>query len=396
MQTGPPPPLSPEPLSLPEPPPPAREHSARVVDAIRAEIGRGGGWIPFARYMQIALYAPGLGYYVAGSRKFGAEGDFVTAPELTALFGATLAAQVAEILAVTERREIVELGAGTGKLARDLMRVLHARGAAPSRYAIVEPSAELRERQRETLAGVAGELKVPIEWSMDLPSRIEGAVVLNEVLDAIPAHIIVRHGGRYFERGVIWRDRLEFEERRIEDEAMHERVAGRFPPDIDYMSEINPAAEGLVETLTRRLVKGAALIVDYGFPRAELYHPQRREGTLMGHYRHRAHSDPFLWPGLTDLTTHVDFTAMAEAGERSGLEVAGFAPQAGFLLGCGLLDRLVAVGPSESAAYLREASAVQKLTSPSEMGELFKVLALARSDRIAWPGFALVNAAHRL
>jgi SAM-dependent MidA family methyltransferase len=395
MHPGPPPPL-PGPLKLPEPSPEAREHSARVVDAIRVDIERSGGWIPFDRYMQLALYAPGLGYYVAGARKFGVEGDFVTAPELTPLFGATLACQVADILAVSERREVVELGAGSGVLARDLLRALKARGSSPSHYAIVEPSAELRERQRETLSRLAGELDVPIEWSMDLPSRVDGAMLLNEVLDAIPAHCVRRERGNYFERGVAWRDGFQFDVRRLDEGPLQELAAKRFPRDIDYSSEINPAAEALVETLACRLVRGAVVIIDYGFPRAELYHPQRREGTQMGHYRHRAHGDPFLWPGLSDLTTHVDFTAMAEAGERGGLDVAGFAPQGAFLLGCGLLDCLSAVGPPESLAYLREASAVQKLTSPAEMGELFKVLALAKGERIAWPGFSLVNAAHRL
>jgi len=395
MRPG-PPPLSPEPLELPEPSPAARTHSARVVDAIRVDIERSGGWIPFDRYMQLALYAPGLGYYVAGARKFGVEGDFVTAPELTPLFGTTLACQVADILAVTERREIVELGAGSGALARDLLRALKARGSSPSRYAIVEPSAELRERQRETLSHLTRELDVHVEWSMDLPSRVDGAILLNEVLDAVPAHNVLREAGNYFERGVAWRHGFEFEVRRLDEGPLQELAARRFPREVDYMSEINPAAEALVETLAGGLVRGALMIIDYGFPRAELYHPQRREGTLMGHYRHRAHGDPFLWPGLSDLTTHVDFTAMAEAGERRGLDVAGFAPQGAFLLGCGLLDRLSAVGPPESVAYLREASAVQRLTSPAEMGELFKVLALAKGERSAWPGFSLVNAAHRL
>ena len=173
-------------------------------------------------------------------------------------------------------------------------------------------------------------------------------------------------------------------------------AAARFPAEGDYLSEINPAAEALVELIGRRLAAGAMLIIDYGFPRAEYYHRERSEGTLMGHYRHRAHTDPFLWPGLSDLTTHVDFTAIAEAGERAGLSVAGFTSQASFLLSCGLLDRLREVGPTESLAYLREASAVQTLTSPSEMGESFKVLALVRGDNIAWQGFAFGDRSHRL
>ena len=173
-------------------------------------------------------------------------------------------------------------------------------------------------------------------------------------------------------------------------------AAERFPATGDYVSEINPAAEALVEDIGRRMTAGALLMLDYGFPQAEFYHAQRSEGTLMGHYRHRAHADPFLWPGLSDLTAHVDFTAIALAGERAGLQVAGYAPQAAFLLGCGILDRLRECGDPASTAYLREAAAVHKLTSPAEMGELFKVLALAKSDNIAWPGFTLADRTHRL
>jgi SAM-dependent MidA family methyltransferase len=173
-------------------------------------------------------------------------------------------------------------------------------------------------------------------------------------------------------------------------------AAARYPHDDDYLSEINPAAEALVEDVGRRLVGGAALWIDYGFPAAEYYHPQRSEGTLMCHYRHRAHGDPFAWPGLTDITAHIDFTAMAEAGERAGLQVAGFTSLAPFLMGCGILDALTATGAPESPAYLRTAAAVQKLLAPSEMGELFKVLALARSTAIAWPGFDVADRRHRL
>jgi SAM-dependent MidA family methyltransferase len=170
----------------------------------------------------------------------------------------------------------------------------------------------------------------------------------------------------------------------------------RFPPDGDYMSEINPGAEALVEDIGRRMTGGAAIFIDYGFPAAEYYHPQRSRGTLMCHYRHRAHGDPFAWPGLTDITAHVDFTAMAEAGERAGLEVAGFTALAPFLIGCGVLDRLAATGTPESIPYIRAAADVQKLLAPSEMGELFKVLAVARSEGIAWPGFDVVDRRHRL
>lgn len=365
-------------------------------DAVVQAIERAGGFLPFDRYMQLVLYAPGLGYYVAGARKFGAAGDFVTAPELSSLFGATLARQVGAILAASDGRDIVELGAGTGKLAADLLNALAADGAAPRRYRIVEVSPELRLRQRGSIGHLAPAHADTVEWLDALPSAIDGAVLLNEVLDAVPPALIARRTDLLNERGVVWHDgALALAERPLADARLVALARERFPPG-DYTSELNPAAEALVESIGERLVTGALLAIDYGFPRSEYYHPQRREGTLMAHYRHRAHGDPLAWPGLTDVTAHVDFTAMAEAGERAGLAVAGFASQAAFLLSSGMLDRLAAVGPPSSAAYLREAAAVQVLTSPAEMGELFKVLALARNDAIEWPAFTLADLAHRL
>ena len=383
--------------SLPEPDASARAHSARVRDAIANAIDAAGGFLPFDRYMQIALYEPGLGYYVAGARKFGAGGDFVTAPEMTALFGTTMGVQIAAILETTPDRQIVELGAGSGKLAADLLTMLAASGTPAARYQIIEVSAELRERQRATLERLAPSEVRRVEWLTEIPASIAGVVVMNEVLDAIPPHIVARRGGAWFERGVTRHGgQFDWTERPLRDERLMTRAAERFPAEVDYLSEVNPAAEALVELIGRRLAFGAMLITDYGFPRAEYYHRERSEGTLMGHYRHRAHTDPFLWPGLSDLTAHVDFTAIAEAGERAGLSVAGFTSQASFLLSCGLLDRLREVGPTDSLTYLREASAVQTLTSPAEMGESFKILALARGEHIAWPGFAYGDRSHRL
>lgn len=387
--------------ALPPPDANAAAHSARVRAHIAAEIAGAGGWIAFARYMELALYAPGLGYYAAGATKFGAAGDFVTAPEMTPLFATALAVQVAAILDASSRREIVELGAGSGRLAADLLAALAARGASPARYAILEPSPDLRERQRVTIARDAAQHVARVEWIAALPPAIDGAVVANEVLDAVPPQLVARHGGIVFERGVgaatgadgaaafAWEDRPA-------DARVEALAAARFPEGCDYLSEINPAAEALVQTIGRRLRSGAMLLIDYGFPAAEYYHPQRSSGTVMCHYRHRAHTDPFSWPGLTDVTAHVDFSAIAAAGARAGLQVAGFAPQAAFLLGCGILGELAAVGTPESVAYVKAAAPVQKLLSPAEMGELFKVLALAKSDGIAWPGFALGDRSHRL
>jgi SAM-dependent MidA family methyltransferase len=393
------PPIVPE---LPLPDTDALAHSARVVARIRDEIVAAGGWIDFARYMELALYAPGLGYYAAGATKLGPAGDFTTAPEMTPLFGQSLAVQIAAILAVTARREIVELGAGNGRLAADLLSALAARDALPSRYAILEPSPDLRERQRATIARDAAPHLARVSWLDTLPAAIDGAVVANEVLDAIPVHLVVRRAGAWRERGVTWRPGtgnadpgFAWGERDC-NTRLAELAAARVPDVDDYLGEVNPAAEALVEDIGRRMTGGAALFVDYGFPRAEYYHPQRAAGTLMGHYRHRAHADPFLWPGLSDLTAHVDFSAMAAAGVRSGLEVAGYTSQAAFLLGCGILDALAAVGPADGVNYMRAAAPVQQLLSPAEMGELFKVLALAKSAGIAWPGFALGDRGHRL
>jgi SAM-dependent MidA family methyltransferase len=389
MRTKPPP-------SLPVPDDAAAAHSAEVVEAVRARIGVAGGFIPLADFIERALYAPGLGYYVAGARKFGPAGDFVTAPEMTPLFARALALQVQAILAATDAREIVELGAGSGALACDLLSALDAVGALPSRYVILEVSPDLRERQRESIARLAPAQAARVEWVDRLPSRIDGAVILNEVLDAVPAHTVVRRAGAWLERGVVWDERLRLEDRPLAPGSLRSLALARFPPEIDYMSEINPGAEALTAGLGARMVGGALLVLDYGFPQAEYYTAQRHRGTLMAHYRHHALADPLWWPGLTDLTAHVDFSAIALAGERGGLTVAGYASQAAFLLGCGILTRLQEVGTPDSLDYIRAAAAVQKLLAPAEMGELFKVLALTKSDGIAWPGFATGDRSHRL
>jgi SAM-dependent MidA family methyltransferase len=381
--------------SLPLPDNDAQAHSARVVARIRDDILRSGGFIPFSRYMELALYAPSLGYYVAGARRFGAAGDFVTGPEVTPLYGAAMARQLEAILAVARGREIVELGAGSGALAASVLNGLAARAALPSRYRILEVSPALREQQRSTLATAAPPSEAPVEWVDRLPASIDGAVVMNEVLDAIAPRLLARRHGAWFERGVTWRDgALQIDERPLDDPRLCALAETRFPSGGDYASEVNPAAEALVTTLARRVGSGALLIVDYGFPRREYYHAERRDGTLVGHYRHRVHADPLLWPGLSDLTAHVDFTAIAEAGERGGAQVAGFATQASFLIGCGLLDLLAAIGPPDSADYVRASAAVQKLVSPAEMGELFKVLLLARGADCAL--MAVTDMTHRL
>jgi SAM-dependent MidA family methyltransferase len=379
---------------LPLPGDDARAHSARVVARVRDEIARAGGFLPLAQYMHLVLYAPGLGYYVAGAHKLGDAGDFVTAPEMTPLYGAALSRQVDAALATTRERAIVELGAGSGELAAAMLNALAAADALPSRYVILEPSPQLRARQQATLEAHAARIRARVEWIERLPASIDGVVVMNEVLDAIPPHVVARRGGAWFERGVRVEDgRLAWTERPLDNDDARRLASARFPEDGDYVSEVNPAAEALVTTIGDRMRDGAILVVDYGFPAREYYHAQRSAGTLVGHYRHHVHDDPFLWPGLSDLTSHVDFTAIAAAGERAGLRVAGFATQASFLLGCGILDALRDVGAPDSSDYMRTASAVQKLLSPAEMGELFKVLLLARGD-VPW--LAMQDMTHRL
>jgi SAM-dependent MidA family methyltransferase len=381
---------------LPAPDAEAAAHGERVATALRTRIVACGGWISFDDYMRFVLYEPGLGYYAAGASKLGPAGDFTTAPEMTSLYGEALAAQVAAVLQ-PGADEVLELGAGSGKLAVDLLAALDAMGRLPSRYAILDVSPDLRDRQRATLAERVPHIASRVAWLDALPGRIGGVVLMNEVLDAIPCALVARVSGGWQERGVRFEGRrFVLADRPLAAGPLLDLAKQRFPPEGDYLSELNPAAEALVETLARRLERGVLLAIDYGFPRHEYYHPQRAQGTLMAHYRHRALTDPLAWPGLCDVTAHVDFTAMAEAGVRAGLRVAGFATQAAFLLGCGVLDRLAAVGAPESLRYIRAAAAVQRLTSPAEMGELFKVLALARRIDCDWPGLSLADMRHRL
>jgi len=373
--------------ALPEPSLEARAHSDRVVAYIVASIAAAGGWISFADYMGAALYAPGLGYYASGTRKFGAGGDFVTAPELTALFGRALGAQLAEVVESTGG-DIVELGPGTGKLAADVLGELSLRRVLPQRYRLLEVSPELRARQREHLSGKVPALLSRIEWIEVLPERWRGAIVANEVFDAVPPQLVVRKSASWYERGVaLDGGRLALADRPLGAGPLRDAAAALFPPDGDYVSEVNAAAQALLTSLALRCDAGALLLIDYGFPADEYYHAQRSGGTLMTHYRHRALADPLFLPGLADLTAHVDFTAMARAGVGAGMSVSGFTTQAHFLVNCGILDLLAGVGDVQSIDYLREASAVNKLLSPAEMGELFKVLMLTRGEVTPGPGF---------
>jgi SAM-dependent MidA family methyltransferase len=371
---------------LPEPSADARCHSVRLSEAIRREIDTAGGWIGFARFMELALYAPGLGYYVAGAAKLGGDGDFVTAPEISPLFGRTLARQITELL---DRAggDVLELGAGSGAMAADVLGELQNVDRLPRRYLILETSPSLVERQQRLLQQRTPALQDRIEWISILPDNFEGVVIANEVVDALPAHLVAWRQNGLYERGVAWKDGFAWSERPLQPGPLRS-AAEAIGAEADYVSEISLVAPALVRSLSAALRKGALLLIDYGFGRREYYHPQRSQGTLMCHYRHRAHDDPFFLPGLQDLTAHVDFTSVAEAGIDTGLKLLGYTTQAQFLINCGitrLLDQL-----SEAAASSRFAltAGVQKLLSPAEMGELFKVIALGRGIDGPLIGFA--------
>ena len=363
--------------TLPIPSPEAAEHSARLVEFIRREIAASGGWISFARYMELALYAPGLGYYTAGSQKFGEAGDFITAPELSMLFGRTLARQVAEIMAYSAPH-ILELGAGSGKLAADMLAELEQLGCVPEGYTILEVSADLRARQQALMRERLPHLLDRVHWLDALPEKFSGAIVANEVLDALPVHLVHWRDSAITERGVALREHsFIWQERAISDAALLEAAQKISVPD-DYVSEICLAARGLINSLAQQLEQGGMLFIDYGFGARELYHPQRSSGTLMCHYRHHAHDDPFFLPGLQDITTHVNFSDLAECGIDAGLEVIGYTNQAFFLINCGITKLLQGTSPENLRNYLPLSAQLQKLTSPAEMGELFKVIALGK------------------
>lgn len=356
--------------------------SRALTQRIRAAVAEAGGWMGFDRYMDMALYEPGLGYYASGAAKFGSAGDFFTAPEISPLFGRCLARQVGQVLAGLPG-EVLELGPGTGRLAADLLLVLEADGILPRRYLLLELSAHLRARQRATLLEHVPHLMDRVQWLDRLPDAITGVVLANEVLDAVPVHLVAWHEEGPRERGVtLAGGDFAWDDRPLASDPLRAAVAALDPlPPAPYVSEMGLRARALVASLAARLARGLLLFVDYGFGRAEYYHPQRSAGTLMCHRRQRAHSDPFHLPGLNDITAHVDFTAMAEAAVDAGAELLGYTTQARFLVNCGITGLLEAADPARAAGYLPLAAQAQRLLSPAEMGELFKVLALGRGLR---------------
>ncbi len=385
------------PLDLPEPDADARAHGERVAAHIRAAIDEAGGAIPFRQYMELALYAPGLGYYSAGSHKLGAAGDFITAPEIAPLFSRTLAHAVAPLLAtLPAEAALLEAGAGSGRMAADVLAALAGLGHEPG-YRILERSADLRERQRETLQ--AAGLGERVQWLAELPTGFTGVVLANELLDALPVHRLIRQDGRWHEAWVTATDTgFRWQTGPFSDPRLAARLAAieATVPDLpaDYATEINLAAEDWIATLGERLEQGAMLLIDYGYGRAEYYHPERRHGTLNCHYRHRSHPDPFRYPGLQDITAHVDFTAIADAALAAGLKVAGYTTQAHFLLGSGLPQ--LAGFSEDPAEQLAISNQIRRLTLPQEMGETFKVMLLTKDLEVPLPGFGLRDLRGRL
>ena len=362
--------------------------SATLSRLIRTAAARAGGWLPFDRFMALALYAPGLGYYSSDSRQFGvlpqSGSDFITAPELSPLFGAALARQVAQALRASATDEVWEFGAGSGALAAQLIDALDALGQPLRRYTIVDLSGTLRARQRERLAAHGDR----VQWVDALPDALRGVIVGNEVLDAMPVQLLEFDGAQWFERGVVVvADTTDTSETPAQGFAWARRPTALRPPfDGPFapgaVVEIHPQAEAFVATLAECLTRGAAFFIDYGFPEAEYYHPQRSQGTLMCHRAHRADADPLVEVGLKDITAHVNFSAIALAGQDAGLEVIGYTTQAHFLMNCGVLDLL-------QGGDLKLTANTQKLLTEHEMGELFKVIGFSKGCDAAFNGSAL-------
>jgi SAM-dependent MidA family methyltransferase len=373
----------------------ALEHSQAVTEHLRQQVLLAGGWLSFAQWMHEALYAPALGYYSSGSAKLAlrnslyepaaASGDFVTAPELSSAFGYTLAHQIAEVLRACENPAILEFGAGSGQLAADTLTALSKTGIDVPYY-ILEVSADFSERQRQRLQPFGSR----VIWLDAIPQHFEGVIVANEVLDAMPVHLLVwGTDGTVLERGVIWQeDRFTWQDRQA-NAALTQALQDRMPPLPGYLTEVSLQAQAWVNSIAECLTKGAVILIDYGFSAQEYYHPQRHEGTLMCHIQHRSHANPLVLPGLQDITAHVDFSALAQAAHFAGLNVLGFTSQARFLLNAGIAEQINDLDPTSRRG-------LEMLLSEAQMGELFKVLALGRGIDHELMGFMRGDRRHQL
>jgi SAM-dependent MidA family methyltransferase len=390
-------------VTLPEPDAAERAHAEKLAALIRNEIAASGA-IPFARFMELALYAPGLGYYSAGRAKFGPDGDFVTAPELGALFARTLARAWAPVLrALGAAAQVVELGGGSGAFAVDCLRELAALDALPRHYCMLEPSADLRQRQQERVnRQLPSDIVVRVHWIARPPEQAwHGVLFANEVVDALPATRFTLRDGEVFEEHIAL-DGVRFVRGERPADALVGAAVRRVERALDapfadgYRSEILPQLPYWIQAITATLSAGIALFVDYGYPRREFYLPERCDGTLVCHYRHRAHADPLHWPGLADITAFVDFTALAEAGVGAGMDFVGYAPQGRFLLAGGLPALIEEAQPASEVERLRLVAEAKRLTLPGDMGERFQAIAFARGVDAPLPGLRAVDLSRRL
>jgi SAM-dependent MidA family methyltransferase len=364
--------------SLPPPTTDALAASEQLTSHIINEIVQEGGWISFARFMELALYTPKLGYYTGGAQKLGQDGDFTTAPLISSLYGRTFAHIVAALFSQTQKN-IMELGAGTGKLAFDILTELTKQGIVIAQYIIVDLSGELQKRQEETLQAFP-----QVVWLNHIPPSFSGIIIANEVLDAIPVHLVTKTPSGWQECGVSIKDQQFVFSSKNCDPHLIQAIPEADNLPIGYLTEIHPIAEGLISTLSQSITQGfkdtqqgsVAFLIDYGFPAREFYLDQRHQGTLMCHYRHHVHTDPFYLPGLQDITAHVNFTAMAQRAIDQGLDILGYYTQANFLINGGISNFLSAISPDDAQHYVPLAHGLQKLLSPAEMGELFKVLVI--------------------
>ncbi|KPV41039.1 hypothetical protein AN478_03690 [Thiohalorhabdus denitrificans] len=379
--------------ALPEPNDAERERAETVAAALRERMA-GSGAIPFDAFMRTALYEPGLGYYVGGRERLGRGGDFVTAPELTPFFGYTVAGQVVDLLARCGGGDVLEAGAGSGALATQLLAELERLGNLPERYRILEVSPDLKDRQRRTLERTLPHLLDRVEWLEDFPAEPwSGVLVANELLDSLPVHRV-----RITEEGLkelyVAPDEdsggFKWQEGPVSDPLVADSLGDLSGLPVGMETEVNLEAPAWVAQAAERMERGGLLLIDYGHPAAELYRPERARGTLMCHFRHRAHDDPFYLPGVQDITAHVDFSAVAEAAQAAGLEVGGFTNQAQFLINLGLTHRVeeyLGGGAVSDEEQLQLATALKQLTLPQGMGESFKALLLVRGVEGPFPGY---------
>ncbi len=396
--------------TFPQPSAEAIAHSNKVKKQIIAAIKSAGGKISFADYMNLALYAPGLGYYSAGLKKFGHQGDFITAPEISPLFSQCLAIQCRHIMQQSGLNTLLEAGAGSGIMAIELMQELEQQDSLPEQYLILELSADLRDRQQKAIEDKIPHLASRFNWLDQLPdSPFNGIVIANELLDAMPVHLLRLSGTQSFERFValdkeqafIWRDQSIEDPRlnSIVDEIrdIHQSMqalndqSGR-----DYITEVNVLAMDWIRSIADIMEQGVILLVDYGYTTREYYHPQRFMGTLMCHYQHHRHDDPFYLPGMQDITAHINFSHIARSAEASGLTVCGFTTQAHFLMAGGLVELTRDLDPSNVLHFTETARQIKMLTLPEEMGELFKVILLAKGKPLSLPAFQFQDFSQRL